>query len=88
MGDHDSANHWLGEYLLRGGTAQGLKTSIRRLMPLEGMSKTEKLLFLSELDEKELALVVRGIEAFVRMFEGPPTAAQTGTRIYGVPLKR
>ncbi|HHX27485.1 MAG TPA: hypothetical protein GX716_00595, partial [Firmicutes bacterium] len=46
--DKDAMEKYLAEYIQLGGTAQGLKTSLRNLDPLHGLSQAEKQVFITD----------------------------------------
>lgn len=50
--DTKSAEHYIDQYLLLGGSPQGLAASLRAMDPLSGLNSLEKAQFISEMDEK------------------------------------
>jgi hypothetical protein len=52
-GDEEAAKKYMLEYANLGGTPRGLLQSLKRMHPLSGLSKLDKLSFLATLDEEE-----------------------------------
>ncbi len=61
-GDKEAAQKYLKEYMLLGGTKQGMATSMKAMDPLSGLKTTEKPKFLKSLskaDREQLVLAQR-----------------------------
>jgi len=63
--DTRAAEHYLDEYILLGGTPQGLAASMRAMNPLSGLNSMEKAQFVSEMNEKDFEKLDKAMQYYM-----------------------
>jgi hypothetical protein len=69
LNDNTSAEKYLKEYIVLGGTLNDIKTSARSLDPLNSMKKEDKKDFLSKLSKHELEVYNKGMAYYEQYAE-------------------
>ncbi len=67
LGDKEAVQRWLAEYYGRGGSAKGLKISMRNMNPLHSLSKQEQEKFLKWVSPEERKYLNRANAFFHKM---------------------
>jgi hypothetical protein len=68
--DAEAMKRYAAEYISHGGTADGLKTSLRNMHPLHGLNKVEKEAFIKWLDEEDRERLILAMEYYTNVIKG------------------
>lgn len=68
--DEDAAQRYLAEYISMGGTPAGIKSSMKRMDPLGGLTKDEKSVFVLTLSEQDKELLRRAVRYYNEVLLG------------------
>jgi len=68
LGDKDAAEKYLMEYIRLGGTGEGFKKSLQMLHPLAGLSKEDRLGFVSSMDPEGVERLKQAEEYFMEVY--------------------
>jgi hypothetical protein len=65
--DYAAAEHYLDEYVAKGGTAAGLARSLQAMNPLYGMNPMDRMQFIAGLDSESMAKLERAIDYYANI---------------------
>jgi len=68
--DAEAMKRYAAEYISHGGTADGLKTSLRNMHPLHGLKKAEEKAFIAWLDEEDRERLILAMEYYTNVIKG------------------
>lgn len=72
--DDKAFRKYLGEYLLLGGTPEGLEQSIDRMHPLAGLNREEQIAFVQWLPQEDKEQLLKAVAYFETTMAGKPPA--------------
>jgi hypothetical protein len=74
--DAEAMKRYAAEYVSHGGTADGLKTSLRNMHPLHGLKKSEEKAFIAWLDEEDRERLILAMEFYTNVLKGEGSKAK------------
>ena len=69
--DFKSAEHYLDDYIAKGGTAEGFSRSMQSMNPLYGMNPMDRMQFVSNLNEESMKKLERAMEYYLDVLSHP-----------------
>jgi hypothetical protein len=83
--DYKAAEHYLDEYVAKGGTGAGLTRSLQAMNPLYGMNPTDRMQFLAGLNDESMTKLERAMDYYLTVLsqdeKAPPADAAPAPEI-------